>query len=105
MFTYGLIVIIGMLALNAVFAAYEMGLASISRARLAVLLNEKKRGAADAAFMKDRMEASLAVVQVGITVVGSVAAATGGAGVTQRLTPYVQEHWHLSRVSADVLVL
>jgi putative hemolysin len=62
MFTYGLIVIIAMLALNAVFAAYEMGLASISRARLAVLLNEKKRGAADAVFMKDRMEASLAVV-------------------------------------------
>jgi len=105
MFTYGLIVILAMLALNAVFAAYEMGLASISRARLAVLLNEKRRGAADAAFMKDRMEASLAVVQVGITVVGSVAAATGGAGVTQRLAPYVQEHWHLSRISADVLVL
>ena len=105
MFTYGFIVIIAMLALNAVFAAYEMGLASISRARLAVLLNEKKRGAADAAFMKDRMEASLAVVQVGITVVGSVAAATGGAGVTQRLAPYVQQAWGLSRISADVLVL
>jgi len=105
MFTYGLIVIVAMLALNAVFAAYEMGLASISRARLAVLLNEKRRGAADAAFMKDRMEASLAVVQVGITVVGSVAAATGGAGVTQRLAPYVQQAWDLSRISADVLVL
>jgi putative hemolysin len=105
MFTYGLIVIMAMLALNAVFAAYEMGLASISRARLAILLNEKRRGAADAVFMKDRMEASLAVVQLGITVVGSVAAATGGAGVTQRLSPYIQQHWHLSVLSADVLVL
>jgi len=105
MFTYGLIVIIAMLALNAVFAAYEMGLASISRARLAVLLSEKKRGAADAAFMKDRMEASLAVVQVGITVVGSVAAATGGAGFTQRLSPYLQQQWGLSVTSADALVL
>ena len=105
MFTYGFIVIIAMLALNAVFAAYEMGLASISRARLTILLNEKRRGAADAAFMKDRMEASLAVVQVGITVVGSVAAATGGAGVTQKLAPYVQQQWGLSRISADVLVL
>jgi putative hemolysin len=105
MFTYGLIVIVAMLALNAVFAAYEMGLASISRARLAILLSEKRRGASDAVFMKDRMEASLAVVQVGITVVGSVAAATGGAGVTQRLAPYVQQQWGLSRISADVLVL
>jgi putative hemolysin len=104
MFTYGLIVIAAMLALNAIFAAYEMGLASISRARLTILLNEKRRGAADAVFMKDRMEASLAVVQLGITVVGSVAAATGGAGVTQRLAPYVQQ-WGLSPTLAHVLVL
>jgi putative hemolysin len=105
MFTYGLIVIIAMLALNAVFAAYEMGLASISRSRLTILLNEKRRGAADAVFMKDRMEASLAVVQLGITVVGSIAAATGGAGVTQRLSPHIQQSWGLSPIAADVLVL
>lgn len=104
MYTYGLIVIVAMLALNAVFAAYEMGLASVSRARLAMLLSEKKRGAADAAFMKDRMEASLAVAQIGMTVSGSVAAATGGAGVTERLAPYLQQ-WGLSETSADVLVL
>ena len=60
MFIYGLAVIIAMLALNAVFAAYEMALASISRARLALLLNDRRKGAADAIFMKDRMEASLA---------------------------------------------
>jgi putative hemolysin len=104
MFTYGLIVIFAMLVLNAVFAAYEMGLASISRARLAILLNEKRKGAADAAYMKDRMEASLAVIQVGITVVGAIAAATGGAGVTTRLSPYVQQ-WGLSPRLADALVL
>ncbi len=105
MFTYGLIVIFAMLLLNAVLAAYEMGLASISRARLTILLNEKRKGAADAAYMKDHMEASLAVVQVGITVVGAVAAATGGAGVTTRLSPHVQHAWGLSPWLADVLVL
>jgi len=104
MFTYGLIVIVAMLILNAVFAAYEMGLASISRARLAVLLKEKKKGAAAAAHMKDRMEASLAVIQVGITVVGSIAAATGGATVTTRFSPYVQQ-WGLSPRLADMLAL
>jgi putative hemolysin len=70
MFDYELGVIILMLLFNAVFAAYEMGLASISRARLSILVNEHKRGAADAAFMKDRMEASLAVIQLGITQIG-----------------------------------
>jgi putative hemolysin len=105
MFFYELIVIGAMLALNAVFAAYEMGLASISRARLAVLLTERKRGAADAVFMKDRMEASLAIIQLGITIVGTVAAASGGAGVKDTFSPYVQQNWGLSESLADVLVL
>ncbi len=104
MFGYELIVIVAMLALNAVFAAYEMGLASISRARLAILLHDRRKGAADAVFMKDRMEASLAVVQVGITVVGAVAAATGGAGVQEQFSPYIQQ-WGLSKTLADVVVL
>ncbi|MBM4025412.1 MAG: HlyC/CorC family transporter [Planctomycetes bacterium] len=104
MFIYELVVIGAMLALNAVFAAYEMGLASISRARLAILLHDRRPGAADAVFMKDRMEASLAVVQVGITVVGAIAAATGGAGVQQQFSPYLQQ-LGLSRTLAHVVAL
>ncbi len=104
MFIYELAVILAMLVFNAVFAAYEMGLASISRARLAILLHDRKRGATDAVFMKDRMEASLAVVQVGITVVGAIAAATGGAGVQEQFSPYLQQ-WGLSKTVADILAL
>jgi putative hemolysin len=105
MFGYELAVIILMLVLNAVFAAYEMGLASISRARIAVLVNEKKKGAVEAAFMKDRMEASLAMVQVGITLVGAIAAATGGAGVQESFAPYIQNTWHISKILSEVLSL
>jgi putative hemolysin len=104
MFLYELAVIGAMLVLNAIFAAYEMGLASISRARLAILVHERRKGAADAVFMKDRMEASLAVVQVGITVVGAIAAATGGAGVQEQFSPYLQQ-LGLSRTLADVVAL
>ncbi len=105
MFGYELIVIGAMLVLNAVFAAYEMGLASISRARLAVLFTERKRGAADAIFMKDRMEASLAIIQLGVTIVGYVAAASGGAGVKDTFSPQVQQQLGVSEGLADVLVL
>jgi putative hemolysin len=104
MFLYELVVIGAMLVFNAVFAAYEMGLASISRARLAILLHDRRKGAPDAVFMKDRMEASLAVVQVGITVVGAVAAATGGAGVQEKFSPHLQQ-WGLSPTLADVVAL
>ncbi len=104
MFLYELAVIGAMLVFNAIFAAYEMGLASISRARLAILLHDRRKGAADAVFMKDRMEASLAVVQVGITVVGAVAAATGGAGVQAEFSPYLQQ-WGLSGTLANIVAL
>ncbi|MHB0946247.1 MAG: hemolysin family protein [Sedimentisphaerales bacterium] len=87
-FGFEIIVILLMLFVNAVFAAYEMSLASISRARLLSLCHQKKKGAEEAAYMKDRMEASLAVVQLGITFAGAIAAATGGAGSRETFTPY-----------------
>jgi len=105
MFYYELLVIAAMLILNAVFAAYEMGLASISKARIAFLVSEKKRGAADAAFMKERMEASLAVVQLGITLVGALAAATGGAGVQESFAPYLRAEWNLSQTTSQILAI
>lgn len=105
MFDYELGVIILMLLFNAVFAAYEMGLASISRARLSILVNEHKRGAADAAFMKDRMEASLAVIQLGITLFAAVAAAAGGAGAEATFAPYLAQSWHISMALAKVVAI
>jgi putative hemolysin len=105
MFGYELAVITLMLFFNAIFAAYEMGLASISRARLAALQNEKKRGAAEGLFMKERMEASLAVVQLGVTVVAAVAAATGGAGVQEEFAPYLQHTLGVSAMVSEVLAI
>jgi len=87
-FGYEILIIVLMLFVNAVFAAYEMALATITRARLLTLCRQKKRGAEEAAYMKDRMEASLAVVQLGITLAGAIAAATGGAGAQQFFVPF-----------------
>jgi putative hemolysin len=105
MFGYELVVIIIMLVFNAIFAAYEMGLASISRARITILSNEKKKGAAEAAFMKDKMEASLATIQLGITMVGVVAAATGGAGVEKMFVPYLQHELGISGTFSGILAI
>lgn len=104
-FGFELGVIVLMLVLNAVFASYEMALASISRARLTVLCRQKEKGAEEAASMKDRMEASLAVVQLGITFAGAIAAATGGAGVQESLTPYLAETLGLRDPYAEVVAL
>ena len=94
-----------MIILNAFFSAYEMALASISRTKLTYLVQTKVNGATEALFMKDRMEASLAVVQLGVTFVGAIAAAIGGAGITEALNPYFQNHFGLSKELAGFLSL
>ncbi|QDU78265.1 Hemolysin C [Bremerella volcania] len=85
--TFELLVIALMIAFNSVFAAYEIALASIGLGRLHALKDAKRGGAASALRMKDNMEASLAVVQLGITLVAAVAAATGGAGAAEKVEP------------------
>lgn len=100
-----LLIIVFVLFVNAVFAAYEMAIASVSRPKLTVFINEKRRGAEEAAFMKDRMEASLAVVQVGITFLGAIAAATGGASVVDSFAPYLQQNFGLSQWLSKSLAL
>ncbi|MBI5213425.1 MAG: DUF21 domain-containing protein [Nitrospirae bacterium] len=103
-FGYEILIIGLMLFVNAVFAAYEMALASISRARLLTLCQQKKHGAEEAAYMKDRMEASLAVVQLGITLAGAIAAAVGGAGAQESFTPFFTK-MGVSSFYAEILSL
>ncbi|MFA7255821.1 MAG: hemolysin family protein [Candidatus Omnitrophota bacterium] len=104
-FGFELIIIALMLIVNAIFASYEMALASISKARLAALCQQKKKGAEQAAYMKDRMEASLAVVQLGITFAGALAAATGGAGMQEFFTPFLTETLRIPGYFAEVLAV
>ncbi len=99
------IVIVAMLLVNAVFAAYEMALASVSRVRLEALRQSGRRGAAAAAHMKNRLEGSLAVVQLGITLAAAIAAATGGVSVDEYLAPAMARAFGLSSDAADIVAL
>ena len=104
-FTFELVIIVLMLAISAVFVGYEMALASISRTKLAALVNLKLKGALEAAYMKDRIEASLAVVQVGFTLFGAIAAAVGGAGSEKYFSPVIAGAFGVSAGIADILAL
>lgn len=94
-----------MICVNSVFAGYEIALASVSLGRLQRLAHEKRMGAEVALDMKRNMEASLAVVQLGITLVGAIAAAVGGAGAEESLTPALMRHWGLSKGWAEILAI
>lgn len=84
-----LLIIFLMLLVNALLAAYEMALASISRTKISVLFQENHSGAQAALFMKDHLEGSLATVQIGITLAAAIAAAMGGAGAEDHFKPFL----------------
>ena len=100
-----LLIILAMLLLNGLFAAYELALASVRTERLRHMVEQRRRGAAIALRMKNRMEASLAVVQLGITLVGAIAAATGGASADETLGPFIEKHLKLAPHLADIVAL
>ncbi|MDD5208365.1 MAG: CNNM domain-containing protein [Elusimicrobiales bacterium] len=100
-----IIVISLMLVFNAAFAAYEMALASVSKPRIRHLKEKNVPGSASAHFMKERMEASLSLIQLGITLAGIIAAATGGAAVNEYISPALAEHLALSKATAEMLGL
>ncbi len=102
--TSELVVIATMIALNSVFAAYEIALASVGLGRLHTLVAERRRGAAAALRMKQKMEASLAVVQLGITLVGAIAAVTGGAGTQESIEPMLRG-WGVTPGMAQFLAI
>ena len=85
-------IVVGLMVLvNALFAAYEIALASVTKARLQALMDQGRFGAHSAVIMKERIEKSLAVVQLGITIVGLTAGATSGAKASESLSPILQE--------------
>jgi putative hemolysin len=97
--------IVLMVLLTAVFAAYELSLASIRPARLKALAEQKRRGAATALRMKEKMEQSLAVAQLGMTLTAVIAAAAGGASVEEKLAPLIKQWLNLPENIADIVAL
>ncbi|MCO6455932.1 MAG: HlyC/CorC family transporter [Pirellulaceae bacterium] len=105
MWMFELSVMAAMIGVNSVFAGYEIALASVGVGRLQRLVDDHRRGAQVALYMKQNMEASLAVVQLGITLVGAIAAAVGGAGAEENLAPALASHWAVSDAAAEVLAI
>ncbi len=102
---FELAIMLCMIAINAVLASYEIALASVTQARLQRLEDENRPGARIARYMKENMEASLAVVQLGITLAGVLAAAVGGAGAEEQIAPVLSSRLGVSEPWADVLAI
>lgn len=100
-----LVIICLMILLNGIFAAYELALTSITSGRLKHLSEQNIRGSASALRMRSRSEASLAVVQIGITIIGALTAAIGGAEATQYIIPYINHILSIPQWAAKIIAL
>jgi putative hemolysin len=89
-----LLIVSALMILNGVFAGAEIAVLTVRKTRLAELLDEKRRGAGAVQWLRKQPERFLATVQIGITVVGTAAAAIGG----ERLAHAIGEQ--LGRVPA-----
>lgn len=98
-----LIIVIICLFLNAVLSAYEMAFVTFSKEDTEELEAEKKLVGKKVLKFKLRTERTLSVIQIGITMVGAIAAAVGGNGVASRLEPFLHNEYGISFEMAELI--
>lgn len=81
-----LLVVLVLMLLNGVFAGAEIAVLSVRKTRIAELLQSGHRGAKAVHWLRHQPERFLATVQIGITVVGTTAAAFGGERIAHDLS-------------------
>src|ERR1700693_1591557 len=95
---------------NGFFAASEMAMIATRKSRIDALSEKGSKSAAAVASLKNDPDRFLATVQIGVTVVSSLASAIGGAAAIAYLKPKIEllpvpfiDHW--SEPIAIVLVV
>ncbi len=91
------------LVLNAFLAAFEMAFVALTRSRLKELAKSGDPTAVRLAKLRQNPERTLSAIQIGITLVGALAAAIGGAQAYERLAPSLVERLHIEPITANFL--
>jgi putative hemolysin len=82
-----LLIIVGLLLANGLFAGAEIAVLSVRQTRLRELVRRRDRRALAVKALRDQPERFLATVQIGMTTIGTAAAAFGGATLEHSLEP------------------
>ncbi len=99
------IIVIACLVVNAILSGTEMAFVSTGRFHLRELARQGSAKAQHLMDMKSRPERILSIIQIGITLVGAIAAAVGGAGAEESLSPYFESRFHVSADTAESISL
>jgi len=85
--SFEIIAIVILVLLNGIFSAGEIAIISSRKSRIKEMIRDKKEHAETLLAMKENPERFLSVVQVGITLFGTLASAIGGIISIKYLTP------------------
>lgn len=84
-----ILIILGLILVNGVFAMSEIAIVTSKRIRLQKLVENGSRGAKAALDLSDSPSRFLSTIQVGITLIGIFNGAFGEASLVERLTPEI----------------
>jgi putative hemolysin len=97
-------VVVFLIFLNGFFAMAELAVVSARRPRLAAMAEGGKTGARSALSLLENQARFLSSVQIGITLIGVLAGALGGATLAERLADYL-ETFGLGTASAETIAV
>lgn len=100
-----LLIIIICVGINALLAASETAFIAVSRPALRGLVKQGNEKAKILVSLRENPEKTLSVIQVGITFVGALAAAIGGAGAEETITPWLVAHFGINKSFAEILAM
>ncbi|GLI53313.1 hemolysin family protein [Thermodesulfovibrio yellowstonii] len=96
--------IIFLIILNGFFAAAEIGVVTLRKTRLKQLIEEKRPNAEIVQKFKENPDKFLATIQVGITLIGSLASALAGAYAVKNIKPLIEIlPFSFLKISAEVI--
>jgi putative hemolysin len=93
------------LLLNALLAGAEIAFVAVNKPLLRELVRQSHTQAQLLLRLRENPERTLSVVQIGITLVGSLAGAVGGAGAEEMLSPRLEKSLGLGEATADTIAI
>ncbi len=83
--------ILFLIALNGFFSCSEIAIIAVRRSRIKQLMEQGNRRAGFVHLLQEDSERFLATIQIGVTVVSSLAAAVGGIVAIQKIQPLLEQ--------------
>lgn len=93
------------LFLNALLAGAEIAFVAVTKPLLRELVRQGHKQAQLLLRLRENPERTLSVVQIGITLVGALAGAVGGAGAEELLSPGLEKNLGVGEATADVMAI